>query len=101
MIKTIILGLVLGATLGVALATELFLRVGMQPQAFLLLLSGLFIAILLINRGGAVIAAAIVLTVSVLQSDQFLLEHGFDRDLLFVALLLMVVYPIVDKVMHS
>ncbi len=101
MIKTIVLGLILGTTLGVALATELFLRVGMQPQAFLLLLSGLFIAMLLVHRGIAVLAAVIVLTLSVLQSDQFFITHGFDRDLLMVALLLVVVYPIVDKVMHS
>jgi len=101
MIKTIVLGLVLGATLGVALATELFLRVGMQPQFFLLFLSGLFIAMLLVHRGITVLFAVIVLTVSVLQSDQVLVSNGFDKDLLMVALLLVVLYPIVHKAMHS
>jgi len=101
MFKSIVLGFVLAATLGVALATELFLRFGIQPQFFLLFLSGLFIAMLLVHRGITVLFAVIVLTVSVLQSEQMLITNGFDKDLLMVALLLVVVYPIVHKAMHS
>jgi len=98
MIKTVILGLILGCTLGVALAGEIFMRIGMQPTTFLLL-AGLFIAALLVNRGLAVVAAAIALTTTILQPE--LMAHGFDRDLLLVALLLTVLYPIVSRIMHS
>jgi hypothetical protein len=98
-IKTVILGLILGCTLGVALAGEIFMRVGMQPATFLLVLAGLLIAALLVNRGIAVVAAAIVLTTTILQPD--LMAYGFDRDFLLVALLLTVLYPIVSRIMHS
>ena len=101
MIKTVILGLILGSTLGVTLAAEIFMRVGMEPATFLLILAGLFIAMLLVNRGIAVLAAAIALTTTILQPDQFLMSHGFDRDFLIAALLLTVLYPIVHRVMNS
>jgi uncharacterized membrane protein YgaE (UPF0421/DUF939 family) len=95
-IKTVILGLILGCTLGVALAGEIFMRIGMQPATFLVVLAGLLIAALLLNRGIAVIAAAIVLTTTILQPDLI----GLDRDLLLAALLLTVLYPIVSRIMH-
>ena len=99
MIKTVILGLILGCTLGVALAGEIFMRIWMQPTTFLVVLAGLFIAALLVNRGIAVVAAAIALTTTILQPG--LMTYGFDRDLLLVALLLTVLYPIVSRIMHS
>ena len=99
MIKTVILGLILGCTLGVALAGEIFMRIGKQPTTFLVVLAGLFIAALLVNRGIAVVAAAIALTTTILQPG--LMTYGFDRDLLLVALLLTVLYPIVSRIMHS
>ena len=63
---------------------------------FLVVLAGLLIAALLLNRGIAVIAAAIVLTTTILQPDLI----GLDRDLLLAALLLTVLYPIVSRIMH-
>ena len=99
MIKTVILGLILGCTLGVALAGEIFMRIGMQPATFLVVLAGLLIAALLLNRGIAVIATAIVLITTILQPD--LIGLGLDRDLLLAALLLTVLYPIVSRIMHN
>lgn len=101
MIKTIFFGLILGGSLGVSLAVEVFNRVGMQPQTYLLLLSGLLVAILLVNRGVAIISVAIVLTYAVLQPEQELLVYGFDKDLLMAALLGILVYPVVYRVMQS
>ncbi|GEM_PF-1462083 len=101
MIKTVLIGLVLGVTLGISVATELFDRIGMQPETYLLTIGGVLFAILLINRSMAVLAAAGMLSIAVLQPKQVLLEYGFDKDILLAALLVTLLYPVVYKVMHS
>ena len=73
----------------------------MEAATFQLILAGLIIATLLVNRGIAVVAAVIALTISIFQPDQVLLEYGFDRDILMAAILLLVLYPIVSRLMHS
>jgi len=101
MIKTVIIGLVLGATLGVSLATELFTRLGLEPEINKLLIAGMLLTAVVVNRGIGILAAFILLSVAIMQPDQFFLDHGFDRDILLAALLSTVIYPIVQRVMHS
>lgn len=101
MVKTVFIGLVLGLTLGFSLASEMFSHVGMKPETYMLIMAGLLIAILIVNRGIAIIATVGVLTIAFLQPDQVLLEHGFDKDLLLATLAVIVLYPVVNRVMHS
>lgn len=101
MLKTVVLGLVLGITLGFSLASELFTHVGMQAETYMLIMCGLLLAILVVNRGIAVLATLAVLSIAVLQPDQVLLEHGFDKDLLIATLAVIFLYPIVYRVMNS
>lgn len=101
MIKTIFFGLLLGGTLGFSLAAQIFERVGLQPQGFLLALCGLIFAGLLLHRGVAMLITIAALTMTVVQPEQILQAHGFDKDLLLAALIVIVFYPIVYRVMHS
>ena len=101
MIKTLVIGLVLGATLGVSLVTEVFGRFGLQPEMTLLIVAGMLVAAMVVNKGVGVLAAFVALSLAIMQPEQVLLEHGFDRDVLLAALLSTVIYPIVQRVMHS
>lgn len=101
MIKTVIVGLILGATLGVSLVSEVFGRFGMQPEATMLLIAGMLVVTVVLNRGIGLLAAFVVLSLAVMQPEQVLLDNGFDRDVLLAALLSTVIYPIVQRVMHS
>ena len=101
MLRNIILGLVMGATLGVTLAAEVFNRIGMEPETYKLLLAGFVVAALLLNRGVGMLAMVSMLTIAILQPEQVLLDHGFDKDMLMATLLATVMFPVVERVMHS
>ena len=101
MIKTVIVGLILGATLGVSLVSEVFGRFGIQPEATMLVMAGMLVVTVVLNRGIGLLAAFIVLSLAIMQPEQVLQDNGFDRDLLLAALLSVVIYPIVQRVMHS
>ena len=101
MIRTIIIGLVLGATLGVSLASELFMRMGMQPQASMVVVGGFLIATMVVNRGIGLLASFVMLSFAIMQPESVLLDHGFDRDILLAALVSTVLFPVVQRVMHS
>jgi len=79
----------------------LFGRFGIQPEATLLLIAGMLVAAMVINRGIGLFAAFIVLSLAIMQPEEVLLDNGFDRDVLLAALLSTVIYPIVQRVMHS
>lgn len=100
MIKTVFLGLLLGLTLGISVAAELFSRIGMEPKTYMLILTAMLMAIMLLNRGVAIFASGVLLSLAVIQPDQVLLEHGFDKDILLATLLVMVLYPVVYRVMY-
>lgn len=101
MVKTVLIGLFLGITIGVSLAAEIFSHLGMPAEAYKILIAGLLMAILIINRGTAVIATFVALGVAALQPENVLLENGFDKDLLLATLSVIVLYPLVYRVMHS
>lgn len=101
MIKTVLIGLLLGATLGVSLAAEVFQRLGMQAETYMILMCGMLIATLVINRGIGILAVFVTLSMVVMQPEQVLLEHGFDRDFLLAALMVTVMFPVVQRVMQS
>ncbi len=101
MVKTVCIGLLLGMTLGVSVATELFSRIGMEPKTYMLILTALLMAILLVNRGIAIMASGVLLSLAVIQPDSVLLEHGFDKDILLATLLVMLLYPVMHRIMYS
>ena len=101
MIKTVIVGLILGCTLGVSLVSEVFNRFGFQPQATMLVIAGMLVVTVVLNRGIGLLAAFIMLSLAIMQPEQVLLDNGLDRDVLLAALLSTVIYPIVQRVMHS
>lgn len=100
MIKTVSLGLLLGLTLGISVATEIFSRIGMEPKTYMLVMTAMLMAILLMNRGIAILASGVLLSLAVIQPDQVLLDHGFDKDILLALLLVMVSYPVLYRVLH-
>ena len=69
MIKTIFFGLLLGTTLGATLAAEVFQRFGMQAKTYMILMGGMLIATLVINRGIGILAAFVVLSMVVMQPE--------------------------------
>lgn len=101
MIKTICIGLLLGMTLGISVAAELFSRLGMEPKTYMLILTALLMAILLVNRGIAILASGVLLSLAVIQPDQVLLEHGFDKDILLATLAVMLLYPVMHRILYN
>ena len=100
MIKTVVLGLVLGTTLGISVAAELFSRFGMEPKTYMLIMTAMLMAVMLLNRGIAILASGVLLSLAVIQPDSVLLEHGFDKDMLMATLLVMLLYPLVYRVLY-
>lgn len=101
MVKTVVLGLLFGMTLGVSVATELFSRIGMEPKTYMLIITAVVLAVMLLNRGIAILASGVLLSLAVIQPDQVLLEHGFDKDLLLATLAVLLLYPLVYRVLYS
>ena len=101
MVKTVVLGLLFGMTLGVSVATELFSRIGMEPKTYMLIITAIVLAVMLLNRGIAILASGVLLSLAVIQPDQVLLEHGFDKDLLIATLAVLLLYPLVYRVLYS
>ena len=88
-------------TLGVSVATELFSRIGMEPKTYMLIITAVVLAVMLLNRGIAILASGVLLSLAVIQPDQVLLEHGFDKDLLIATLAVLLLYPLVYRVLYS
>jgi len=101
MVKTVVLGLLFGMMLGVSVATELFSRIGMEPKTYMLIITAVVLAVMLLNRGIAILASGVLLSLAVIQPDQVLLEHGFDKDLLIATLAVLLLYPLVYRVLYS
>lgn len=101
MVKTVFLGLLFGMTLGISVATELFNVIGMEPKTYMLILTAMLLAIMLLNRGIAILASGVLLSLAVIQPDQVLLEHGFDKDLLMATLVVLLLYPVVYRILYS
>jgi len=101
MVKTVVLGLLFGMTLGVSVATELFSRIGMEPKTYMLIITAVVLAVMLLNRGIAIMVSGVLLSLAVIQPDQVLLEHGFDKDLLIATLAVLLLYPLVYRVLYS
>jgi len=101
MVKNVVLGLLFGMTLGVSVATELFSRIGMEPKTYMLIITAVVLAVMLLNRGIAILASGVLLSLAVIQPDQVLLEHGFDKDLLIATLAVLLLYPLVYRVLYS
>jgi len=88
-------------TLGVSVATELFSRIGMEPKTYMLIITAVVLAVMLLNRGIAIMVSGVLLSFAVIQPDQVLLEHGFDKDLLIATLAVLLLYPLVYRVLYS
>lgn len=101
MVKTVILGLLFGMTLGVSVATELFSRIGMEPKSYMMVITVVVLSVMLLNRGIAILSAGVLLSLAVIQPDQVLLEHGFDKDLLMATLVVILLYPVVYRIMYA
>jgi len=101
MVKNVVLGLLFGMTLGVSVATELFSRIGMEPKTYMLIITAVVLAVMLLNRGIAIMVSGVLLSLAVIQPDQVLLEHGFDKDLLIATLAVLLLYPLVYRVLYS
>jgi len=101
MVKNVVLGLLFGMTLGVSVATELFSRIGMEPKTYMLIITAVVLAVMLLNRGIAIMVSGVLLSFAVIQPDQVLLEHGFDKDLLIATLAVLLLYPLVYRVLYS
>jgi len=101
MVKTICIGLLLGMTRGICLAAELFSRLGMEAKTSMLILTALLIAIRLVNRGIAILASGVLLSLVVIQPDQVLLEHGFDKNILLATLAVLLLYLVMCRILYN
>jgi len=101
MVKTICIGLLLGMTRGISLAAVLFSRLGMEAKTSMLILTALLMAIRLVNRGIAILASGVLLSLVVIQPDQVLLEHGFDKDILLATLAVILLYLVMYRILYN
>jgi len=73
----------------------------MEPKTYMLIITAVVLAVMLLNRGIAILASGVLLSLAVIQPDQVLLEHGFDKDLLIATLAVLLLYPLVYRVLYS
>ena len=67
----------------------------------MLIITAVVLAVMLLNRGIAIMVSGVLLSLAVIQPDQVLLEHGFDKDLLIATLAVLLLYPLVYRVLYS
>jgi hypothetical protein len=88
-------------TRGISLAAVLFSRLGMEAKTSMLILTALLMAIRLVNRGIAILASGVLLSLVVIQPDQVLLEHGFDKDILLATLAVILLYLVMYRILYN
>lgn len=102
MLKACLYGLVLFATLGIAIATAILQPFGFQPQSthyFALFGAALFFTLLLMDRSILLLCLVALLTVAVSLPGNVLGDFGFsvDKDILLSALVMIVIFPLVQR----
>jgi len=79
----------------------LFSRLGMEAKTSMLILTALLMAIRLVNRGIAILASGVLLSLVVIQPDQVLLEHGFDKNILLATLAVLLLYLVMYRILYN
>jgi hypothetical protein len=86
------------ATLGLALARDFFLALGIEATYPVIGAFGLAITTLLIFRGLLPLVAVAILLVMVSMPAEVLLQYNLSHDVLLAAVLTIVVYPWIRRI---
>jgi hypothetical protein len=97
MIRLLFSGLLLFATLGLFLSRVLCLRVGLEPDYFVISLGALAITLLVVFRSLPMILLMGFLTLAVNLPDQVLVDYGVDRDVILTLVLCLMFFPFVRR----
>ncbi len=89
------------ATLGLAMARDFFIALGIEATYPVIGAFGLAVTTLLIFRGLLPIIAVAILLVMVAMPANILQEYNLSHDLLLAAVLTIVVYPWIRRIAHS
>ena len=97
MVRLILLGLLLFATLGVSISKAFLMPFGLDTNYLYIALGGIALSCMLAFRKAGMIFFVSLLVVAVNLPSEILTEYGIDRDLLLIVLLLVVAYPFINK----
>lgn len=89
------------ATLGLALAKDFFVALGIEATYPVIGAFGLAVTTLLIFRGIFPIIAVAILLLMVSMPTEVLQQYSLSHDLLLAAVLLIVVYPWIRRIAQS
>lgn len=89
--------LILLGTVGLALAREFLLELGMQADYTLIAALGLSLTTLLVLRGFLPVVSVVILCVLILFRAEALAAYGIDKDMMLSAALVILLYPWIRK----
>lgn len=89
------------ATLGLALAREFFVSLGIEADYTVIGLFGLGLTTLLIFRGLLPVLGVAILTLLLVFSPELLARYHLDKDLLLAAALLIILFPWIHKLVRD
>lgn len=101
MLKLLLTGVVLFATVGVFVAKVVYVRLGLEPDYLYISVAALAITLLLVFRGALMILLVGIMTIAVNLPDEMLFSYGMDRDILLTTLFVMMLYPFVHRALSS
>lgn len=89
------------ATLGLALARDFFLTLGIEASYPVIGALGLAVTTLLIFRGVVPLLAVAILLVMVSVPGNFLQQYNLSHDLLLAIVLTIIAYPWIRRIAHD
>lgn len=93
--------LTLFATVGLALAREFFLKLGIQADYTVIGALGLGLTTLLVFRGVLPVLGVAILSALVVFNTEYLAGYHLDQDILLAAALLIILYPWIKKLVKD
>jgi hypothetical protein len=93
--------LTLFATVGLALAREFFLKLGIQADYAVIGAIGLGLTTLLIFRGILPIVGVVILSVLVTFTPDLLAQYHLDEDMMLAAALVIILFPWIKKLVKD
>jgi hypothetical protein len=93
--------LTLFATLGLALAREFFVKLGIEADYVLIGALGLGLTTLLVFRGLLPILGVAILTLLLMFSPDSLADFRLDKDMLLAAALIIILFPWIRKLVKD
>ena len=95
--KLVLLFLVVFLTIGVTLSASFLESLGFDTNYMLIVLGAIVITGMVAFRGLALIVLTFLLSIVINLPEDFLVNYGVDRDILFMAVILLIIFPLIYR----